>query len=88
MDDDLANTLHKLFAQEHNIKKNMTNSNFIVQYESNTMQLSEDSFLKLARSIRYDTSKILEQFYNLAEDEYIIVAYHDGKMIATKTNFK
>ena len=88
MNDELTEALRKLIAQQNTIKQNMSNSTFILQYESNTIQLSEDSFLKLAQSIRYDTSIVMKEFKTLAEDEYIIAAYHDGKMIATKTNFK
>lgn len=85
MDEDLVQTMHKLYAQKNYIKS-LGNSKIIVQIGDNTLQFEELSFRKL----RTDENKaeieyLLELFRKAEHDEYVIAAYHDGKIIGNLT---
>lgn len=83
MDDEMSSTLQRLFERADIIKK-MDTSNFILQYQNDTVQMSEFSFIKLMESIKQDPTALIERFREKKNDEHMLIAYHDGKVVGTK----
>ena len=83
MSDDLFNTFAKLLVQEEEIKQ-LGNSKIILQSGDMISQFSEESFRTLADNVQYDAKHLLCQFKDLKKNEYIVAAYHDGKLLGTR----
>ena len=86
MDDELIATFNRLVEQKDEIKK-LGNGQFIVQHGQAMTTMSEESFRKLASSIKYDASYLIKQFQSLCKNEYMLIAYHDDNIIGTKITY-
>lgn len=86
VDDELLNTLQRIFEQKGAIRQ-MKSDEFVVQTGACLMQMSKTAFCKLCEDIRAEPSSVeslLNQFEAKDPGEYIVVAYHEGKILGTK----
>lgn len=79
MNEELLNTFNKLFALSDETLQTFDKSKIIVQYSNDVMLLEESEFKKLSDSAEID--RCLQLWKKLNENEYLLVAYHDAKII-------
>ena len=83
MDQELIDTFENICKIPDTKMKQFSNCNFIVQYLHNTLEMKPIEFKKLVgnESEFNNLNRLLE---SLEENEYVIVAYFDGKVVGAK----
>lgn len=82
MNEELLETMFKLLNNKEKIKK-LDNNKIILQYANETIYVTERELIKLSKN-REEIQCIIQEFNSKKDDEYMLVAYHDGKIIGHK----
>lgn len=83
MDQELIDSFGNISKIPDTKMKQFSNSNFIVQYLNTTLEMGPTEFKKLVNndSEFNNLNRLLE---SLEENEYVIAAYFDGKVVGAK----
>ena len=83
MDQELIDAFGNICKCSDAKMKQFSNSNFIVQYLDNTLEMNPIEFKKLVND-ESAFNNINRLFESLQKNEYVIVAYFDGKAVGAK----
>ena len=83
MDQELIDAFGNICKCSDAKMKQFSNSNFIVQYLDNTLEMNPIEFKKLVND-ESEFNNINRLFESLQKNEYVIVAYFDGKAVGAK----